>query len=199
MARRAATSAFIADGRRVSLELAVHSMLEAIGEDPSREGLIETPSRVARFWREFTTIDVPARAEKTFSTTHVDQLVVVSGVEIWSMCEHHLLPFWCDLTIAYLASDQLIGLSKLVRIAKRRAARLQIQERLGQEIAQGVINATDSSDVAVIARGRHLCMMMRGVKSDATTTTSAMYGRFRDEMSLRTELVNLVQPLKPPI
>src|ERR1700674_2876777 len=114
-----------------------HELLLAIGEDPEREGLRETPRRWADSWREFIEYD-PGTTETTFSSLTSDQLVCVSGIRVASLCEHHLLPFWCDVSIGYIPNEKVLGLSKFARIAQQCAHRLQLQERLGQQIADEV-------------------------------------------------------------
>jgi len=166
-------------------------LLIALGEDPDRLGLAGTPLRWANLWSEFIEYD-PGRTETTFESVEVDQMVVVSGMRVWSMCEHHLLPFWADISIAYIAGEKVLGLSKFARIAHQFAHRLQIQERLVQQIADEVTRLTGSGDVAVLARGQHLCMIMRGVQTDGVMTTSVMRGVFREKAEVRAEFLSLV-------
>lgn len=166
-------------------------LLVALGEDPDRQGLAGTPLRWANMWREFIEYD-PGRIGTTFESVEVDQMVVVSGMRIWSMCEHHMLPFWADIHVAYIAGDRVLGLSKFARIAHQFAHRLQIQERLVQDIADEVSRLTNSPDVAVLARGQHLCMVMRGIQTDGPMTTSVMRGVFREKAEARAEFLSLV-------
>ena len=163
--------------------------LIALGEDPDRPGLVGTPRRWANMWREFIAYD-PGKTETAFESVEVDQMVVVSGMRVWSMCEHHLLPFWADISIAYIAGEKVLGLSKFARIAHQFAHQLQIQERMVQQIADEVCRLTGSADVAVLARGQHLCMIMRGIKTDGLMTTSVMRGLFR-ETDARAEFLSL--------
>lgn len=174
------------------VEQLVYALLHAVGEDPGREGLRDTPARVARFWGEFLDHTVPAST--MFEQQTSDDLVAVGPMRVWSLCEHHLLPFYADVTIGYLPDGLVLGLSKFARIAHHAAGRLQLQERLVAQIADQVSSTTRSPDVAVVARGRHLCMEMRGVKTPAITTTSVMRGRFRDTPPLRAEFMRLVLP-----
>lgn len=172
------------------IEEAVGVIIEAIGEDIIRPGLRDTPRRVARWWQEFVEYD-PGDATTTFESVTTDQMVVVSGMRIWSLCEHHLLPFWCDVSIGYITGERVLGLSKFARIAERRAHSLQIQERLVEEIADDIAAATGVNDVAVIARGEHLCMTMRGIRKPAIMTSSVMRGMFHDEAEARAEFLRL--------
>ena len=172
--------------------VAVKELLKAIGEDPEREGLQQTPFRVAKFWSEFMDYR-DDNLGTTFNGIQTNQLVAVSGVRVWTLCEHHLLPFFCDLTVAYLVKDRVIGISKLARIAKLMAHRLNVQERLVDNIAQTVKEKTGSPDVAVIASGQHLCMSMRGIKTDAIMVSNVMEGAFRDNHALRMELLEMVK------
>lgn len=176
--------------RRFRLEEAAREILAVLGEDALREGLIETPRRFADWWLEFADYD-PGRTDTTFETVSVDQLVVVRGLDVWTVCEHHLLPFRATIAVGYLAEGRVLGLSKFGRIAQQAAHRLQLQERLVQEIADEVEQITGSESVAVVAKGEHLCMTMRGIKMASEMITSVMRGRFRDT-DLRAEFLGLV-------
>jgi GTP cyclohydrolase IA len=168
-------------------------LLKQIGEDPDRDGLRDTPQRFARWWREF--IDYhPGTVETLFESSTTSQLVVVSDIAVWSLCEHHLLPFNASVTIAYRPTGKLLGLSKFARIAHRHAHKLQVQERLVADIATDVATITGAADVAVIARGEHLCMTMRGIKASAFMTSTAYHGAFGSDPSLRAELLALARP-----
>ncbi len=171
--------------RRIGREL-----LLAIGEDPDREGLKETPRRFAESWREFMGY-ADGSMPTTFSTVHTDQMVVISGMRVWSMCEHHLMPFWCDVTIGYVATDHILGLSKFGRIAALHAHKLTMQETLIHDIADDIMSICETHDVAVIGRGEHLCMTSRGIKMHATMSTSIMKGVFRDKPEARAEFFHL--------
>ncbi|MGW1954877.1 GTP cyclohydrolase I [Streptomyces sp. NPDC001920] len=171
------------------LESIARQLLVEIGEDPDREGLKETPARYARWWREFTRYE-PGSVDTLFETTASGNLVAVSGISVWSLCEHHLLPFSCRVTIGYLPSEKMLGLSKFARIAHQHAHKLQSQEQLSQQIADDVERLTGSCDVAVIGRGEHLCMAMRGIRTPATMTTAVWRGALKDP-ALRGELIAL--------
>ena len=174
------------------VELAIYALLKAIGEDPERDGLRGTPGRVARFWKEF--IDYNAgNCEAAFQHVTTDQMVVVSGMRVWSLCEHHLLPFSCDVTVGYIAQGKVLGLSKFARIAHEIAHRLQIQERIAHQIADSVEKLSGASDVAVLTRGEHLCMTMRGIKTRGTMGTSVMRGAFRHSPEARAEFMELAR------
>lgn len=183
------------DDPQAMLEFVAEALLVAIGEDPEREGLVQTPARFARSWLEFLAVPT-ANLDTTFEVVQADQLIVLQGHRVWSKCEHHLLPFWCDLTIGYIPHGRVLGVSKLARIANFQAHKLQIQERLVHEIADelGLLTGHDNApnpDVAVLGRGHHLCMMMRGVQSDAPFVTSALFGAFREQPELRAEFFAL--------
>lgn len=166
-------------------------LLLAIGEDPEREGLLETPRRWADSWREFIEYD-PGTTDTVFATSSTDQMVTVSGMRVSSLCEHHLLPFWCDVAIGYIADGKVLGLSKFARIAHQFAHQLQLQERLGQQIADEVSRITGTENVAVVLKGEHLCMTTRGIRTPGTMTSSVMRGVFRDEYETRMEFLRLI-------
>ncbi len=169
-----------------------YELLKAIGEDPQREGLVGTPDRVARFWQEFIGY-TDYNNLTTFEGVQTDQMVVVSGMRVWSMCEHHLLPFWCDISIGYIADDKVLGISKFARIAHLCAHKLQVQESLVHDIADAVTEATGTKDVAVVGTGSHTCMLMRGIRTVSEVTTSVMRGRFRVSDSARTEFLEFIR------
>ncbi|GAA2646380.1 GTP cyclohydrolase I FolE [Streptomyces lunalinharesii] len=173
------------------LEDVARKLLIEIGEDPDRDGLKETPARFARWWREFSRYDAGV-VDTLFPLQTEGQLVMVSDINVWSLCEHHLLPFSCSLTIAYRPKGDVLGLSKFARIAQRHAHRLQVQERLVRDIADEVTKVTGSVDVAVIATGEHLCMSMRGIRTPAAMTSTAYSGIFEEYGPARQELVATV-------
>ncbi|MGW2647188.1 GTP cyclohydrolase I [Streptomyces sp. NPDC001393] len=173
------------------VELA-RQLLEEIGEDPNRDGLRDTPARFARWWREFINYD-PGSLGTLFESIGTSQLVVVSDIQVWSLCEHHLLPFNCSVTIAYRPTGQLLGLSKFARVAHQYAHRLQVQERLVDQIALEISTLSGTPDVAVIAKGEHLCMSMRGIKAAAQMTSTAYRGEFGTDSGLRGELFDLLR------
>lgn len=166
-------------------------LLIAIGEDPERDGLKDTPHRYAKWWREF--IDYEAgKIETSFQLENNDQMVAVTGMRVWSLCEHHLLPFSSTISIGYIPKDKVLGLSKFARIAHKYAHKPQVQERLVQEIADEVKRITGSENVAVVADGEHSCMVMRGIRTSGNMRTSVMSGAFRNEPEARAEFLNLV-------
>ena len=167
-------------------------LLLAIGEDPDREGLRETPRRWADAWREFIEYD-PGATETTFASVASDQIVCVSGIRVASLCEHHLLPFWCDVSIGYVPNAKVLGLSKFARIAQQFAHRLQLQERLGEHIADEISRITGTQNVAVVLKGEHYCMAARGIRSPARMTSSVMRGVFRTESQMRMEFLGLIE------
>jgi GTP cyclohydrolase IA len=167
-------------------------LLLAIGEDPDREGLRETPSRWADAWREFIEYD-PGTTETTFASVASDQLVCVSGIRVASLCEHHLLPFWCDVSIGYIPNAKVLGLSKFARIAQQFAHRLQLQERLGEQIADEISRITGTQNVAVVLKGEHYCMTARGIRMPGRMTSSVMRGIFRTESQTRIEFLRLIE------
>lgn len=182
-------------GRKVDLEQlekAASLILEAVGEDPLRDGLRGTPERFARMWRDFIEYD-PGKCDTTFEAESVDEMVVVRPIRTWTLCEHHLLPFRCDLTIAYIPNGNILGLSKFARIAQKHAHKLQVQERLVEDVSREVTRVTGSSDVAVFAKGYHLCMAMRGVRSDAKMVCSKLHGAFKNDPATRAEFMRMVR------
>ena len=178
---------------------AVRTMIEYIGDDPDREGLLETPDRVVRSWEKLFG-GYKQSAEQVFSKSFgqqgYDQMILVGPVEYWSTCEHHLLPFYGSAFIAYLpgASGRVVGLSKLARVVEVFARRLQIQENLTQQIADAVGRFADAQGVAVLVRGKHLCMVSRGVeKQSAWMTTAALRGVFLESIAAREEFYRLTE------
>ncbi len=167
-------------------------LLIAVGEDPDREGLLDTPRRWADWWREFIEYD-PGTTETTFQSASTDQMVCVSGMRVFSLCEHHLLPMWCDVSIGYITSGKVLGLSKFARIAHQFAHQLQIQERLGQQIADEISRITGTDDVAVVLKGEHLCMSARGIRTPGLMTSSVMRGVFRSQSETRLEFLRLIE------
>lgn len=178
------------------LEALVHQQLEELGEDPSREGLLRTPRRVARSLRFLTqgyTLDLETIInEAVFAAEGADEMVVVKDIEFYSLCEHHMLPFIGRAHVAYLPDGKIVGLSKIPRIVDMFARRLQVQERLTVEIANAIDQVLAPKGVGVILEARHFCMMMRGVqKQDSSTTTSCMLGRFKSDAKTRAEFLGL--------
>jgi len=177
------------------IERAVREILFAVGEDPDREGLRETPARVARMYAEVFAglhLDPRTHLQKTFTQQH-DEMVLVKDIEFASCCEHHLVPFLGKAHIAYLPAGKVVGLSKLARVVDAVAKRPQVQERMTEEIAELVMSELRPRGVGVILEASHLCMTIRGVKkSGATTVTSAMRGLFKTNPMTRGELLALV-------
>lgn len=174
----------------------VTQMLEQLGENPQREGLSQTPTRVAQAWR-FLTHGYEQSVEELLNgalfSVEYDEMVIVRDIELYSLCEHHLLPFFGKCHVAYLPSDRVIGLSKIPRIVDMFARRLQVQERLTQQIAQTITEWIRPRGVGVVIEAKHLCMMMRGVeKQNSSMITSAMLGTFREDQRSRTEFLDLV-------
>lgn len=166
-------------------------LLDALGVDRTSGALKDTPRRYARWWREFL---APASfAATAFDVVQIDQMVVVKDMRVWSLCEHHLLPFYCDITIGYLTNAKLLGLSKFARIAHQHARKLQVQERLVNDIADHIARVCETADIAVLASGSHLCMEMRGVRTPAKMQSSVMRGRFRSDASCRAEFFHLAR------
>lgn len=174
----------------LDLEDIGRELLRALGEDPDREGLRDTPRRWARMWNEFVGYH-DTNVETVFDSVRADQVVIVRGITVWSVCEHHLLPFSCVVSIGYQTRGRVLGLSKFARIAHLAAHRLQLQERLVEDIAAAVEKVTGSPDVAVVARGRHLCLEMRGIRTNAEAVTSVLHGQFRDDVNTRAEFLRL--------
>jgi GTP cyclohydrolase I len=175
----------------------IRGVLDAIGEDPNREGLQRTPERVEKALRFLTqgyTADVSAIVNGAIYEVKYDEMVIVKDIEFFSMCEHHMLPFYGKVHIAYLARNKVIGLSKLPRLVDVFARRLQIQERMTQQIAETIQDLLDPLGVAIIAEAQHFCMMMRGVeKQHSGTVTSAMLGAFRSNKETRDEFLALIK------
>ena len=185
--------------RRVDKSVAplVSGILEALGEDPARDGLQTTPERVDKALRFLTsgyTADIPAIVNGAIYEVQYDEMVIVKDIEFFSMCEHHMLPFFGKVHVAYLAKNKVIGLSKLPRIIDAFARRLQIQERFTQEVAHCIQELLDPVGVGVIVEAQHFCMMMRGVeKQHSGTVTSAMLGAFRTNKETRDEFLALAR------
>lgn len=177
---------------RTALEKIGRELLVAIGEDPDREGISDTPKRFAKWWAEFIDYD-PGTIERSFNIGNCDEIVAVTGIKVWSLCEHHLLPFSATVAIAYIPLDSVLGLSKFGRIAHETAHRLQVQERMTQQIADCVETATGSPNIAVIVKGEHLCMTMRGIRTPSNMHTSVMRGLFKEDHRARSELFDLIK------
>ncbi len=179
------------------IEGAVRRMIAEIGEDPGREGIQKTPARVAKSMRFLTSgyaQDIDKVMNGALYSVAYDEMVIVKDIEIFSMCEHHLLPFFGRCHVAYVPNGKVIGLSKIPRIVDVFARRLQVQERLTVEIAQTIMDKIKPQGVGVIVEARHLCMIMRGVeKQNSTAVTSHMLGVFRECEGTRSEFLRLVK------
>lgn len=183
-------------GARSSIADNMHDILREIGEDPERDGLLRTPERVQRAMKFLTSgynVDIEHLVNGALFDVQYDEVVIVRDIEFFSMCEHHVLPFFGKMHVAYLPGKKVIGLSKIPRIVDAFARRLQIQERLTQQVADCIQDLLQPRGVGVICEARHFCMMMRGVeKQHSGAITSAMLGAFRDDKETRHELLSLV-------
>ena len=175
----------------------IRELLVEIGEDPSREGLLKTPERVAEAWEFLTrgySQDPDAVVNDAVFESQANNMVIVRDIEVYSLCEHHLLPFYGRCHIGYIASNKVIGVSKVARIAEVYARRLQIQERLTEQIARAIDKAVQPEGVGVVMECRHMCMMMRGVgKQNSVMTTSSVLGSFHNDPSTRAEFMGLIR------
>ena len=179
-----------------ALEGLIAQVLSALGEDPKREGLLQTPHRVAKAY-EFLTEGYRQDVQKVLNgaifNERYSEMVIVKEIDFFSMCEHHMLPFFGRAHVAYIPNGKIVGLSKIPRIVEVFSRRLQVQERLTQQIAQTLFDALNPDGVGVVVEARHMCMMMRGVeKQNSVATTSAMLGTFRDDVKTRGEFLNLI-------
>jgi len=179
-----------------SFEDLVREMIVRLGEDPAREGLVRTPNRVHRAFEHLTKgykEDAEAMLRKALFTVTYDEMVIVKDVEMFSLCEHHILPFFGKVHVAYIPNGKVIGLSKIPRLIEIFSRRLQIQERLTTQIAETIQKAIEPQGVGVVIEARHLCMAMRGVEKQRTETiTSAMLGAFRENQQTRQEFLSLI-------
>lgn len=190
-----------------AVHTAARMMLDAVGEDPEREGLADTPDRVARAWRELT------RGYRSDPAEHLEQqfpedydrpedhvgveplhgILYQQDIQFFSLCEHHLLPFFGHAHVAYIPDGGLVGLSKIARCVRGYAARLQVQERLTNQVANALVEKLEPAGVMVVLEARHLCMAMRGVRANGTTTSSsAVRGAFREQQATRAEALQLL-------
>ncbi len=182
--------------RREKLEGIVEKMLAEMGEDTAREGLLQTPRRVAKAL-EFLTSGYRQDVQKVLNgaifSERYSEMVIVKDIDFYSMCEHHMLPFFGRAHIAYIPNGKIVGLSKIPRIVEVFSRRLQVQERLTRQIADTLYDAVNPDGVGVVMEARHMCMMMRGVeKQNSSATTSAMLGVFRDDVKTRQEFLTLI-------
>ena len=174
----------------------IGKLLEEVGEDPTREGLLKTPARVAKSWVYFCrgyNQDLDDTVNNAIFHEASKDMIVVRDVEFFSLCEHHLLPFFGKVHVGYIPNGKVIGLSKIPRIIDMYARRLQVQERLTHQIADAIQDVLKPNGVAVVMEGRHMCMQMRGVeKQNSLATTSTMLGRFRESVRTRNEFMYLI-------
>jgi GTP cyclohydrolase I len=181
----------------------VASILEAIGEDPNREGLLKTPKRVARMYGELFSgyrEDPVAMVNDALFEVAYDEMVIVRDIEFYSLCEHHMLPFMGRAHVAYIPNGKVIGLSKIPRIVDMFAHRLQVQERMTRQVADFIDELLHPKGVAVVMEALHLCSMMRGVrKRDARMTTSTMVGTFKTELAVRMEFLDNISRSAEPL
>jgi len=185
----------VAEDRAAQYAEMVRRQLELVGEDPNRDGLLKTPDRVARSMAWLTRgYDLDPRTvigDALFNEDH-ENMVMVRDIEMYSMCEHHMLPFFGKVHIAYIPNGKIVGLSKLPRVVEVYSRRLQVQERLGEQIANAIVDVLQPKGVGVVIEAVHLCMMMRGVeKQNSRTITSSLRGLFRDDAKTRSEFLNL--------
>jgi GTP cyclohydrolase I len=183
------------------VELLIRELLSELGEDPDREGLRRTPARMAASLDFLTSgyrTDREALINNAYFTQDSDSMVVLRDIEFYSMCEHHMLPFFGHVHIGYLPQGKVFGISKLARLVEMYSRRLQLQERMTEQIANVIMESIDALGVGVMVEGQHLCMMMRGVqKHGSIMVTSCMLGTFRSDSRTRSEFLNLVSRPRP--
>ena len=174
----------------------IRELLVELGENPEREGLQHTPDRVAKAWDFLTSgynMDLDAIVNGAVFESEANNMIIVRDIEVYSLCEHHMLPFYGRCHIGYIAENQVLGVSKIARIVDMYSRRLQIQERLTAEIAETVLKTADAQVVGVVMECRHLCMMMRGVeKQNSVMTTSSVLGTFKRSLTTRQEFLHLI-------
>ncbi|MBN1558185.1 MAG: GTP cyclohydrolase I FolE [Lentisphaerae bacterium] len=174
----------------------IRELLVELGENPEREGLRRTPERVAQSLRFLTSgyrSDPKAVINSAVFSSHANNMIIIRDIEVYSLCEHHMLPFYGRCHIGYIARSRVLGVSKMARIVECFARQLQIQERLTAQIARAIRDAIDAEGVGVVAECRHLCMMMRGVeKQNSIMTTSSVLGSFHDDLATRSEFMQLL-------
>jgi GTP cyclohydrolase I len=180
----------------MTVQKAFKTIIEQIGEDPDREGLVDTPKRAAKAMEFMTrgyTQTLGQVVNGALFDSDTSEMVVVQDIELYSMCEHHILPFIGKCHVAYMPTGKVLGLSKVARIVEMYARRLQIQENLTKQIAEAIQEVTQAAGVSVIIEAKHMCMMMRGVeKQNSVMKTSVMLGQFRDNQSTRMEFLSLL-------
>ena len=174
----------------------IQFLIEQIGEDPTREGLIDTPKRIINSWYElYAGYDQkPEEFLTTFSAEGYDQIVVLKDIELFSMCEHHMLPFFGKAHVAYLPGKRIVGISKLARLVDMYARRLQVQERIGEQVTDAIMKYLEPRGAACVIEAIHMCMRMRGVsKQHSVMVTSSVKGIFKDDVDVKTELMQLIK------
>ena len=178
------------------IEVITKQLLEEIGEDPNREGLLKTPSRVSKAWSFFSKgykQDLNRIINDAIFEEDAKDMVIVRDIEFFSLCEHHLIPFFGKAHVGYIPNGKVIGLSKIPRIIDMFSRRLQVQERLTHQIADAINSVLDPKGVSVVMEGRHMCMQMRGVeKQNSFTSTSAMSGQFKKSAETRSEFLSII-------
>ena len=179
------------------IQLLIKELLIALGENPNREGLRKTPQRVAKMFHE-TTVGYSMNLQKIVNnavfTQQVHNMIIVKNIELYSLCEHHMLPFFGKCHVGYIAKNKILGISKIARIVDMYARRLQLQERLTEEIAQSIQEVITPIGIGVVIEAQHLCMMMRGVeKQNSIMTTSSLLGSFRDHLATREEFLSFIK------
>ena len=181
---------------KARIEALTRELLLAIGEDPEREGLARTPTRVAEAWSFLTSgyrADMDKLINEAIFTQTTNSMVIVKNIEVYSLCEHHLLPFYGRCHIGYIPTGKVFGVSKLARLVDMFARRLQLQERLTEQVSQAIMDRIDARGVGVMMEARHLCMMMRGVeKQNSVMVTSSVLGTFRESQATREEFLALI-------
>ena len=186
--------------KEVGLQSLIERILLAVGEDPKREGLLRTPQRVEKSLKFLTSgynVDIKKLVNGALYNEDYNEMVIVKDVDVYSLCEHHLLPFFGKCHVAYLPQGKIIGLSKVPRLVDAFSRRLQVQERLTTQIAQCIQDIVKPAGVAVVVEALHLCMSMRGVeKQNSYTTTSSMLGCFKEDARTRSEFLDLLRPTK---
>ncbi|HIE64987.1 MAG: GTP cyclohydrolase I FolE [Nitrospira sp.] len=186
---------------KIEIKDIIENLLVSLGEDPGREGLKGTPERVEKSLRFLTSgyhQDVERVLNDAFFTITHDEMVIVKGIQFYSLCEHHMLPFFGECHIAYIPNKKVVGLSKLPRVVEIFSRRLQLQERLTSQVAEAILDKVDPLGVGVVIEAQHLCMMMRGVqKQNSRTVTSAMLGTFKTDPKSRAEFLDLLRRDRP--
>ena len=185
------------ENKKQKIEELIKDLLLNIGENPTREGLVKTPVRVARAWEFFSqgyTANIADIVNGAIFEEECSEMVIVRDIEFFSMCEHHMIPFFGRCHVGYLPNNKIIGLSKIPRIVDAFSQRLQVQERLTSQVAETLMDILDPIGVGVVMEGRHLCMQMRGVeKQNSFATTSAMLGQFRKSAETRAEFLSIIR------